>query len=303
MKDDTTTHFDLEIEGLDFGTLTMAIDKVNNKINKNSRWVDNEEDRSILLEPARETSSGLIAYGAEDPFFHSRMPKTVHWSVPWSDLMMTMFILFAVMFIYQISNKEILPKGEIGAEIDPAVGNESTIGEGDEDLSGSPSINKIYNLSKETLRAQNLESFASVELVPDKAVRIILTGDLFFDTGKAELKPNAKKSLRKIANIILQTPYLVSVIGHTDNVPIHTEKFPTNWELSANRACVVVRFLIDEMKIPAKRFYISGHSYNQPVKPNNTIENRSANRRVEIIILKERPYDMPISVGNISSRR
>ena len=280
----------------------MAPDYGYNSMNKNRRWAD-KEGIPVLLESDRKTPNGLITYGADDIFFQSRMPKTVHWSVPWSDLMMTMFILFAVLFMYQISKKEFLPMGEMETETGQAIGTDANIGEGDEDVSDSPSISKIYNLSKETLETQDLESFASVELVPDKAVKIVLTGDLFFDTGKAELKLDASKSLREVANIILQTPYLVSVIGHTDNVPINTGNFPSNWELSATRACVVARFLIEEMKIPAKRFFVSGHSYYQPVKPNNTFENRSANRRVEIFILKERPYDMPIGAGNVSDLR
>ena len=250
-----------------------------------------------------DLSTGLAVHSERDVFFQISKPKTVHWSIAWSDLMMTMFILFAVLFMYQISKKEFLPMGEMETETGQAIGTDANIGEGDEDVSDSPSISKIYNLSKETLETQDLESFASVELVPDKAVKIVLTGDLFFDTGKAELKLDASKSLREVANIILQTPYLVSVIGHTDNVPINTGNFPSNWELSATRACVVARFLIEEMKIPAKQFFVSGHSYYKPVKPNNTFENRSANRRVEIFILKERPYDIPIGAGNVSDLR
>jgi len=92
----------------------------------------------------------------------------------------------------------------------------------------------------------------------------------------------------------------VNVVGHTDNVPIYSALFPTNWELSVVRACVVARFFIEEMKIPARKFYLSGYSYFQPVRPNITAKNRSANRRVEIIITRERPYGTPISVESVS---
>ena len=232
----------------------------------------------------------------EDILFGNRMPKTMHWSIPWSDLMMTMFILFVIMYIYHSSTRHVLStKGKdstIGARME--LGTDSTIGK-PMDFAGSlkESISNIYEMSKETVRANDLEDFASVALVPDKAVRIILTGDLHFDTGKAGLKPEAKRSLERIAGIVRRAPYMVNVVGHTDNVPIHSERFLTNWELSAIRACEVARFLIEEMGIPGKRFYIGGHAYHQPVFPNNSPRNRAANRRVEIIITKERPYGRP----------
>ena len=245
----------------------------------------------------------------EDLLFRNKMPKTMHWSIPWSDLMMTMFILFAIMYIYQSSSRDVLSSKEkestIGTRIES--GADIAIGKPGEcapTLKGS--ISDIYDLSKETVKVNDLEDFASVDLVPDKAVRIILAGDLLFDTGEADLKPEARRSLEGIAAIIRQVPYMVNVVGHTDNVPIHSEKFPTNWELSAIRACEVARFLIEDMGIPGKRLYISGHSYLQPVKPNNSVKNRAANRRVEVIITKERPYGRPgdtehvLGIGGLS---
>jgi chemotaxis protein MotB len=245
----------------------------------------------------------------EDLLFRNKMPKTMHWSISWSDLMMTMFILFAIMYIYQSSSRDVLSSKERESTIDARIESGADIavgkpGECAPTLKGS--ISDIYALSKETVEVNELEDFASVELVPDKAVRIILAGDLLFDTGEADLKPEARRSLEGIAAIIRQVPYMVNVVGHTDNVPIHSEKFPTNWELSAIRACEVARFLIEDMGIPGKRFYISGHSYLQPVKPNNSVKNRPANRRVEVIITKERPYGRPgdtehvLGIGGLS---
>jgi chemotaxis protein MotB len=162
---------------------------------------------------------------------------------------------------------------------------------------GGNAIQKIYDLSKATLDVEKLRSFASVNLVQDKAVRIILTGDFLFDIGKAELREEAKASLKKIAGILRKTPYMVNLVGHTDDLPIHTEQFPSNWELSTTRACRVARFLIEDMHIPAKKFFVSGHAFYQPIKANHGAENRAANRRVEIIITKERPYAFPDNSG------
>jgi chemotaxis protein MotB len=241
-------------------------------------------------------------FGEEDVLFRNRMPKTMHWSIPWSDFMMTMFILFAVMYIYQSSSRGVLSSKGKEPTIDTSMepGADIAIGKpGDCAGNSKESISNIYELSKETVRANNLEEFASVDLVPDKAVRIVLAADLLFDTGKATLKPEAKRSLERIAYIIRRAPYMVNVVGHTDNVPIHGSRFPTNWELSAVRACEVARFLIEEMRIPGKRFYVTGHAYHQPVFPNDSARNRAANRRVEIIVTKERPYASPGTAENV----
>ena len=188
------------------------------------------------------------------------------WHIPWSDLMMTMFILFAVMYVYASSrHPAVTPKLKDTA----------------------PAISSVYNLSKTTVEKNHLEKFASVQLVRDKAVRILLTSDLLFDTGKADLKGGAMEVLTKIAAILRKTPYLINLVGHTDDIPIHTTRFPSNWELSTARACAVARFLTGEMKISPERFCISGYADYRPLRPNASPENRAANRRVEIIITKE----------------
>jgi len=153
-------------------------------------------------------------------------------------------------------------------------------------------MSDLYDRSKRTVEAKDLKEFASVDLVPEKAVRIILTGDLLFDTGKAYLKAQATALLQEVGEIVRGVPYMVNVVGHTDDVPIHSAEFPTNWELSSARACTVARFLMENMEIPEERFYVTGYAYFQPVRPNNTDRNRAANRRVEIIITKERPQGM-----------
>jgi chemotaxis protein MotB len=254
-------------------------------------------------DPTRESSTGL-SFCEEDVLFRGRRRKTVHWSLPWSDLMMTMFILFAVMYIYQSANREVLSNEGIGEDLRPDVETDAPVrrvsaGPVDfaEPLKGS--MCEIYDLSRETVKAEDLEDVAFVDLVADKAVRIVLTADLLFDTGRADLRPEARKSLMRVAEIIRQTPYMVNVVGHTDNVSMHSAKFPTNWELSAVRACEVARFLIEETQIPGKRFYVTGHAYYQPISPNHTAKDRAANRRVEIIITKERPYGTQARVGNL----
>lgn len=206
-----------------------------------------------------------------------------HWSVAWSDLMMTMFILFAVMYIYQMANRQWDYGKGPGTTTFSDSGSGVVMNEGVSDAI-KESFPDIYDLSRKTI-----SDLAQVELISDRAVRITLTNDLLFEIGKADLKEQAKGLLANVASVLRQKPYTINVVGHTDNLPIHTPEFPTNWELSAIRACVVARYLSENLGIPSERFFVSGHAYHQPLKPNNNEENRAANRRVEIIITRDRP--------------
>jgi chemotaxis protein MotB len=220
----------------------------------------------------------------DDFLFANEMPRAVPWSVAWADVMMTMFVIFAAMYIFKATTKEkTVIQPEVRTEyIEKIKAVPQGIGMNPSDE--NQSIQEIYDLSRQTLN-----SASSVELVPDKAVRIILKSDLLFDVGKADIKEDARASLEEVADVIRQTSNMINVVGHTDDLPINTQEFPSNWELSTARACKVARFLMQDMNIPEDRFYVTGHAYYQPLKPNGDDGNRAVNRRVEIIITKERP--------------
>jgi len=329
----------------------------------------------------RQTTQPVFV--VEDSFYRSRTPpRPVHWSIAWSDLMMTMFILFLVLFAHLRTHQEILAHGQpnkiadetipvhsddtkpslifhpisqdislkigeelketappkqeqLGADVlirheavaeqpqveplkpipeipreqqaapQPPIKTEAappppeTVPAPQETRQQEEVITKIYDLSKLTLAEEKLERFAAVELVPDKTMRIILTGDLLFASGQAELTPNAIESLKKLSAIIKKTPYMINVIGHTDDRPVKSSRFPSNWELSLARAGRVARFLIDETRLPATQFSVSGYSSFRPVQPNTSDENRKANRRVEIVLSKELPQVEAAAPANL----
>lgn len=91
----------------------------------------------------------------------------------------------------------------------------------------------------------------------------------------------------------------INVIGHTDDRPVKTSRFPSNWELSLARAGRVARFLIDDTQLPATQFSVSGYSSFRPVQPNTSDENRKTNRRVEIVLSKELPQVEAASPANL----
>jgi chemotaxis protein MotB len=107
-----------------------------------------------------------------------------------------------------------------------------------------------------------------------------------FPSGDARLNPGFIPILRKIHDVLLTTDGRIAVAGHTDNVPINTVRYRSNWELSTSRATSVVHELLAPGVIPADRFVLEGYADTKPLVPNDTAENRAKNRRVEIIVLK-----------------
>ena len=108
---------------------------------------------------------------------------------------------------------------------------------------------------------------------------------MFFDSGRADLKDTGKAVLKKVGDALKgYEDKVIRVVGHTDNVPIKTKVFPSNWELSVARATTVVRFL-QETGIPPERMVASGRAEYQPVAENETPEGRKKNRRIEITLI------------------
>ncbi len=120
-----------------------------------------------------------------------------------------------------------------------------------------------------------------------KGVLITLSNTILFQFGMADINPESFPVLDKIAAIISKTSESVRVEGHTDNLPIHTEKFPSNWELSIKRAVNVVKYFVGIGKIPPQRLSAVGYGESKPLFPNDTTEHRAANRRVKILLEME----------------
>ena len=341
--------------------------------------------RQTDLRPPTHDRRQFTVFQVDEFVFQQATTRTSHWSVPWSDLMMTMFILFLIMFVYQTAHKEILvgdeteviggqttgaldiapnnkasipyasikpglplitagtikkvvpihiqdidgdtrfvkdsknPMERIKKSIAPPSSTANTTSEkpsflkevtpesGTELLTdqgtlkpqpsgleqsatrGDESTNKFLTTIANTIASYNLDKYASVDLVSGTDVRITLNSDLFFTAGKADLTSKSTTSLQKIGAAIKTTPFMIDVVGHTDNQPLHSDHFPSNWELSVARASSVARFFIEETEMNPNQFMVSGYSSYRPLYPNSTPQNRAANRRLEVIISTKHP--------------
>lgn len=121
--------------------------------------------------------------------------------------------------------------------------------------------------------------------VDERGLIVSLIDTSFFDPGKAVLKPSAVKLLKGMAPSFLKQTNEVRVEGHTDNVPMHSAQFASNWELSAARAAAVVRFLNGQGVVSA-RLSAVGFADTKPLQSNGTPEGRKRNRRVEIVLVR-----------------
>lgn len=117
-------------------------------------------------------------------------------------------------------------------------------------------------------------------------IRMRIKGALLFDAGKAELRPQALPLLKSLSDVLYRHRYYLLVEGHTDALPISTERFPSNWELSGARAAAVLRYLI-ESGIDSKRLTCVGLAASYPIADNDTEQGRAANRRVEFVLTKQ----------------
>jgi chemotaxis protein MotB len=123
--------------------------------------------------------------------------------------------------------------------------------------------------------------------ISENEVTISLEGSVAFEPGIADINAKAFPVLKGIGKLINKIPNAVRVEGHSDNVPISTPKFPSNWELSIARAVNVTKYLIEHANVSPLRLSAAGYGDSKPLFPNDTAKHKEKNRRVEIVLLRE----------------
>ena len=136
---------------------------------------------------------------------------------------------------------------------------------------------------------QNIKNMVDVVATATE-INLVIKDDVLFAEGSADLTPLGRSVLDGIAQILKQNNYPVSVEGHTDNVPIHTAQFPSNWELSSYRATNVARYFIHS-GVATDRLRAIGYADTRPVASNDSQTGRARNRRVSLVIQVKQPSD------------
>ncbi|HVJ07542.1 MAG TPA: flagellar motor protein MotB [Acidisarcina sp.] len=143
---------------------------------------------------------------------------------------------------------------------------------------------KIQKNLEGLLSAQIAQHTVSIHIGHDGLV-ISLREAGFYDSGSAVPHSNTVPILNRIADVLRSTPYDLRIEGHTDNVPIHTDQFESNWELSAVRATRLARIFVVDHNFAPERLSAAGYAEFHPVASNASAEGRGQNRRVDVIVL------------------
>jgi chemotaxis protein MotB len=124
----------------------------------------------------------------------------------------------------------------------------------------------------------------------------------FFNSGEARLLPGAVEKLQQAASVLRQQDVGIRVEGHSDDQPIHTALYRSNWELSTARAMSVLTVLVDQGEFPPTRISLAGYGPYRPVESNETAAGRRMNRRVNLVVLAPKAPEVPLRTAERSSK-
>lgn len=210
------------------------------------------------------------------------------WLLTYADLITLLLAFFVVMYsMSQIDNKKF---GRMAEALNGVLrGGESVLRSQQPKKTGHGLLNLgnlrlIQKQVEEKFRGLNKLQDIQTEIT-ERGLVIHIMESVLFRTGSADLEPRAMDVLDLISETIKYLPNHIRIEGHTDDRPIQTNVYPSNWELSSARATEVVRFYVENHAIPPDRISALGYGEFRPVRPNNSIENRARNRRVDIVIL------------------
>jgi len=250
---------------------------------------------------------------------HAAHENLERWLVSYADFITLMFAFFVVMFAssqtdrgkaQQVSEsvRKALEENQLASAIAGILGG--TVGEkgkGNAMMKGPggtkteptskeknlfmadliPSLQVLTKELKEEIAAGKL----SVRMEP-RGLVVSLTEAAFFATGEDTIYPATYPSIEKIAAAVRKLPNPVRLEGHTDSVPIHNERFRSNWDLSAARAIAMLNLLSTRYGVDPKRMAVVGYADTMPLDSNDTEKGRARNRRVDVVILNRLGFEV-----------
>jgi chemotaxis protein MotB len=229
------------------------------------------------------------------------------WLVSYADFITLLFAFFVVMFASSQVNKKKV--GGIAAYFEAYIkdGNAKaaqvlkeylgsaetgTVPKPSAELATMGELAPVQEQLSAELAQEITEGKVALSIQP-RGLVLSLRESALFPPGQDLFNPEAIPILGKVAEALRKLPdQPVRLEGHTDNTPIQTERFPSNWELSAARANAVLGLLCGRLELDPKRFAVAGYANYHPVVDNNTPEGRAHNRRVDIVVLSRSAAEM-----------
>lgn len=221
------------------------------------------------------------------------------WLVSFADFMTLLFALFVVLFA--ISQVDAQKMKTVSESLEQAFG----ITPGSTSVLPNPAAPAAVNVVPPVVSQRELETLRELKIRLDEALKedqlresvnielqtrgltISLRDAAFFDSGSADLRTAVKAKLERFLAQLEGVPNDMRIEGHTDSVPIYSERYPSNWELSGARAGSMLRFMIERTSVRPRQLSIAGYADQRPIADNSKEEGRQRNRRVDIVILTD----------------
>jgi len=242
---------------------------------------------------------------------HEEHENHERWLVSYADFITLLFAFFVVMYSVSSVNvgKYRTVSESIKAALNPVVSTPSQVAafslSSNKPALTTPNapgsrevaIRRLKNLIK---GIKGSPQFSVVQIVQKVNGDIVITipDQLLFNSGEASIRTEALPFLEGLGSSIVELNRYSKVEGHTDNVPIRSAQFPSNWELSAARAVMVVRVLSELYGVPTKHLAAVGLADTKPLTANADVEQRAKNRRVEVVILEQAPASSQMEEGS-----
>lgn len=223
------------------------------------------------------------------------------WFVSYSDLVTNMLCFFIMLYAfssldspqYRFKEQVLDERDLLTFSINKDTGAHQWLNDGGPGMVLAPATRKhdmpkIARNVRDKLRKATMADRLTIRQ-NDQMVKIQIPSSILFESGSARMKKESEEIFMALLPVISTVNNFIRIDGHTDDIPIGAGgEYPTNWELSAARACSVVRFYTEQMNQNPNRFSAQGYGEFRPIVPNITAKDRETNRRVEVTILSNK---------------
>lgn len=217
------------------------------------------------------------------------------WLLTYADLITLLMVFFVILFaLSQVDKKKYQ---ELAGSLNRAFNVPVLQGSQPLSISDDSSSSIVPNLTEQADFTQvkqiiqqfnndnNIDKSQITATITSEGISVTISGVLLFYNGTNQIKPDGVTLLQKLGTYLLTLKNNIRVEGHTDDIPVESTEYPTNWELSAARAVAVTRYLIETSGLVPTRLSAVGYGQYQPIEPNDTREHREANRRAVLVVL------------------
>jgi len=214
----------------------------------------------------------------------------MRWLLTYADMITLMLALFIILFAMSTISR--VKVQQFAKSVSAGFNNTWSVNQppngganGSQSFEASSSIPAIEKELEKYVKESHLEQQVQIHATSRGLVVSLLSDKSYYDSGSAEMRPQTLAVLDELAPLLKRNNDQIAVEGYTDNVPIATSQYPTNWELSAARAVGVARYLVEHEGISPSRVRATGYGEYRPRNANATDAQRQINRRVDIVIL------------------